>query len=125
LAGNELTVVRIAVNKKSPSVETERPLTIACHMKILNQTPGRKRATSNPWSRLENYLVVSVCVVSIMCEDVSVIMLLPVSAGIVLMVSVPIVLVESVVVELVPLLQAANAPIAKTINSFFICVFFL
>ena len=58
-----------------------------------------------------------------MCEDVSVIMLL-VSAGMLLIVSVPIVLVESVVVELVPLLQAANAPIAKTINSFFICVYF-
>jgi hypothetical protein len=52
------------------------------------------------------------------------IMLLVSGAMVPIPVSVLIVLVVSVVVELVPLLQAANVPIAKTINSFFICVCF-
>jgi len=70
-----------------------------------------------------NYLDVSVCVVSMLCIDVSIIVLV-VSGAIVPIPVSTIVLVESSVVVLVPLLQAANAPIAKTINSFFICVYF-
>jgi hypothetical protein len=55
--------------------------------------------------------------------DVSVIIELLVSAGAIVDVSV-VVLVESVVLEFEPLLHAAKAPIAKTINNFFIvCVF--
>jgi hypothetical protein len=60
-----------------------------------------------------------------LCIEVSVIMVL-VSVPIVpVVVSVLIVLEESVELELVPLLQAASVPIAKTINSFFMCLCFL
>ena len=58
-----------------------------------------------------------------LCIDVSIIVLLVSGAIVPIPVSV-VVLVESEEVELDPLLQAANVPIAKTINSFFIvCVF--
>jgi hypothetical protein len=72
-----------------------------------------------------NYLVESLCVVSlIIILDVSLIIELLVSAGAIVDDVSVVVLVESVVLELEPLLHAAKTPIAKTINSFFICLCF-
>jgi hypothetical protein len=40
-------IIAEIIKEKSPPVETERPLTIACHMKKILTKPWRKHATSN------------------------------------------------------------------------------
>jgi len=103
-------------------VETERPLTIACHMK---KTLTKRPAASEPPQLITlfsfNYFVESACVVSagaIIVDE---------SAGaITLVVSTGATVAVSSVEVLVLLLHAAKVPIAKTINNFFICLrFFL
>ena len=103
-------------------METERPLTIACHMK---KTLTKRPAASEPPHIITlfsfNYFVESACVVS-----AGAIVAVESAGAIVLVVSGATVVVVSSVVVLELLLHAAKVPIAKTINNFFICLrFFL
>jgi hypothetical protein len=106
-----IVVFSLSSKEKSPSVETERPLTIACHMKIFTSRQG----ASKPW--LINYFLVESTVTFVVESVVTTVVS---GAGVVTTVSV-VVIVLSVFVSSLPLLHAAITPAtAKIANNFFI-----
>jgi hypothetical protein len=112
--------VSLGWDKKSPSVETERPLTIACHMKILIQQ-AREQAAQPRRGLLTNdyFLVVSTAAAA----AVSTVAAAESTTGATAAVSAT-TAAESALTSLFSPAQAAKVPMARTNNSFFIFLIF-